>query len=114
MNDKVEGPKPTGRTKNLYVTGKIFPWSKGQPVLLSMPGSPHLYLPLFDTIEELEEVMKRGGCSWQSVKQVDDGGEFLTTLLRQKDIGDGSELKIITNIEHLPNGRVRFVEIKEN
>ena len=96
------------------LTGKIFAWAHGQPVFINMPGSSHLYLPLFDTREELEEVMTKAGAKWRSIKQVEDGAEFLSTLLQQKNLGEGSELKIITNISHLPNGRVRFVEMKEN
>lgn len=31
------------------MTGMLFPWKDGQPVLLEMPMSEHRYMPLFDT-----------------------------------------------------------------
>lgn len=114
--DAVEPPKPTGRATSISfpaLTGFVFPWDGGQPVLLRMPGSPHWYLPLFQSAADLETLMAQANVPFRSIKQVEDGSVFISTLLAQRDMGEGQELKIIINPYYLPNGRVRFTELKD-
>ena len=67
-------PKPTGKPlAPVSVTGTLFPWDGAQPVFLSMPGSPSLYLPCFTTEEKLRAVMRRAGVEFVSIKHIDDG-----------------------------------------
>lgn len=101
-----EAPKPTGKpAAPVSLTGTLIPWSsEDQPVLLNMPGSRHFYLPCFTTEDRLREMMGRAGISFQKIKQVDDGPEFLTSV--------SPSARVIVDPHLLENGRVRFLEIQ--
>lgn len=119
MMDDVEPPKPTGRVTGCWsssLTGKLFAWDGYEPVFVRMPGSSYYYLPLFDKIEELEGILTTAGATWASVKKIEDGEEFLASIFgsnRTRPEGE-VEVKVITNVSYLPNGRIRFVELKED
>jgi hypothetical protein len=109
-------PKSTGRWEDVYtgdITGWLFPWDGEQPVLLRMPDSPHQYLPLFKSPEDLKKVMERANASYRSIKQVVDGVEFYQSIHEQRHPSEGSELKVILDLYFLPNGRVRFSELRD-
>lgn len=105
-------PRPTGKPlEEVTLSGKLFPWDliAHAPVFLSMPASPHLYLACFSAAEKLEGVLSRARVSWDSVKRIEDGQEFLESMPRQCG---GQEIKIIIDPYFTPEGRVRFTEIK--
>ena len=74
-----------------------------QPVLLGIPGSPHLYLACFSTPEKLQGTMELAGIAFDKIKQVEEGYDFFTSIPR--------DVKIILDPYFLPNGRIRFTEL---
>lgn len=108
MSQGPEGPRPVSPfAKHVELTGMLFPWDGVQPVLASMPGSPSFYLALFSDEERLRSFMEEAKIPFRSIKQVQDGPEFLTSF----DERHRQTLKIIINPYYLPNGRVRFTEM---
>lgn len=116
-NVPIEGPKRTDKPPQGYsfdyLTGKLFPWNKSteQPVLINMPGSPYFYLPLFSSKEKLEGMLAAGRIPFDSIKHIDDGREFLTSLTESPG---WTETKVILDPYFLENGRVRFTELMLN
>jgi len=107
-----DAPRPTGKAPEaVTLTGKLFPWDGRQPVLLRMPGSPLLYLPLFSTEGQLHEVMQRAQVDYRSIKHVDDGDVFLHSLYGDNP-GALETLAVILDPYFLPNGRVRFIQVQ--
>lgn len=101
----IEGPKPTGKAAEfIAVEGRLMPWLKsGKPVLLEMPGSDLLYLPVFDTEEDLVSLLTRIGVEFDSIKQVVHAQEMVSSL--------PSSVVAITDIRFLENGRIRFKQL---
>lgn len=98
-------PAPTGRpAQEISLTGKLFAWQTGQPVLVSMPGSDRLYLPCFSTEEQLRRTLARSDVPFESLKRIDDGHEFFSSV--------PSEITVVLDLRYLPNGRARFLECK--
>lgn len=98
-----------GEVKEVSLTGMIFPWKYGQPVLLSMPMSDALYLALFDSEVDLRAVMDKVGVPFDGIKLIDNGSEFLQSL--PEALG-GQPLKIILNPWFTEGGTVRYTEIQ--
>ncbi len=94
--------------KTLDLTGKLFPWDGVQPVLLSMPGSPSLYLPCFSSAAHLRDCMATAGIGYAGIKEIQDGPEFLSSF----ELEHRRTMKIIVDPYFLPNGRVRFSEVR--
>lgn len=107
-----DGPRPTGKPhESLNITGMLFPWNGLEPVLLMMPGSELLYLPLFSTPEQLNELMMQAKTPFVSIKKIDDGAEFLSGIYDESP-GARENVRVILNPYFLPNGRVRFTQIQ--
>ena len=103
-------PRPTGKpVEEVTLTGMLLPWKAGDPVLLRMPACDDEFLPLFTREEDLREVLRQAGASFDSIKQVDDGREFLDSLPLMT--GSSRLLRVITNPRIVEQGRVRFVEV---
>lgn len=102
----IDPPKQVGPMKELVLTGMLMPWADGQPVLVHMMGvgSGVFYLPLFDDPDQLRAVLERAGISFQSIKQVDDGPEFLDSI--------PPEIIVITNLRFTDEGRIRFHQVQ--
>jgi hypothetical protein len=114
--DPEDRPKPTGRSEDVSLgalTGCLFPWDGLQPVLIGMPGSSHLYLPLFHSEEALREVLAQGNVAFRSIKQVVEGNEFYASIRKRKQLPENGEIKVIVDPYYLPNGRLRFVELQD-
>jgi hypothetical protein len=114
-----EPPKATGRSRPLplqNMTGMLFAWNRQreQPVFLSIPGSPHLYLALFHSPHLLDEAMEKAGTKYDSIKRVEDGPEFYQSLKENPPTSEGGQLKVIQDLRFLPDGRVRYIEAKED
>jgi hypothetical protein len=99
-------PKQVGPQKFLDLTGMLIPWAGGQPVLLNMMGvdSSVQYLPLFSEPEPLEAVLAQAGVGFESIKQVDDGPEFLDSI--------PVEIIVITDLRYTPEGKIRFHQVQ--
>ena len=103
-------PRPvSSELKDIDLTDKLFPWKGDQPVLLSMPLSNALYLPLFNLEGSLRAVLKKVGVPFERIKKVDDGRVFLESL--PKFIGI-QPLKVILNPRFTETGTVRFTEVQ--
>lgn len=106
----LQAPKPTGKPlETVELTGMLFPWENGQPVFLGMPGSDYLYLPCFSTEEALRLVLGSASVSFEKIKMIEDGKEFIESFPRRVGM---KETKIICNLRLTPAGKFRFLEIK--
>lgn len=99
-------PKQVGPVKELVLTGMLMPWANGQPVLLNMMGvgAMVLYLPLFDDPDQLRSVLERAGVGFESIKQVEDGPEFLDSVPR--------DIIIVVNLRFTEEGRIRYHQVQ--
>ena len=93
--------------KEVSLDGMLFPWDGEQPVFFRMPGSDFFYLACFSSKEHLFDFMKHVGCDYRSVKQIENGREFMSSF-----DGHHDRVKIILDPFYLPNGRVRFSEVR--
>lgn len=106
-----DAPKPTGKpAANVNLTGKLIPWMKGQPVLISIAGSRFEYLPCFSSEQQLRDFMEGGAggpIPFGTVKQITDGREFLTSF--------GPEhlkvMRVILDPHAVEGGKIRWTEI---
>jgi hypothetical protein len=99
----MDAPKPTGKISAVTVTGSLMPWKEGQPVFMMVQGSPHTYLPLFSTEEELRQVMGDLGVTDYSMKMVENLEEFLASV--------PPEIPVIFN-PHRVGDKTRWTELQ--
>lgn len=123
MNEDLTGPVRTGKPEEaVTLTNCLFAvntriWmhqvqhgqmGPGQavvdPVVLRMPGSESLYLPIFDNEDLLNETLSRMQIEVGQVMKIDDGHEWLESIPK--------ELVVILNPRFTANGAVRFVQIQ--
>ncbi len=105
MDTDPDSPRPTGKpTESVTLTGTCMPWKDDHPVFLTMPGSPWLYLPLFENAAALEAVLGHYGVTYASVKRVDDEREFIESIT---DPG----VVVILNPRLTETGRLRFLQV---
>lgn len=101
----MEGPKSTGKPPTtMSLTGTVFPWQKGQPVLLGMPGTTKLFLACFSTADKLWAFMVQSGILFETIKLVQEEREFMSSF-------EGTNIVIILNPWYTPEGRVRFTQV---
>lgn len=100
----MEEPKRVGELKPVDLSGKLIPFKNGQPVFMSLGPLPDLYLPCFDNKEQLEGVMEEVSVTDYTIKQIDDGIEFIDSI--------PEEIKIALNFRRMPSGKTRWTEIK--
>ena len=96
--------------KEVTLTGTLFPWDGDQPHYLMMPGSDYRYLPCFTSADKLREVMDRVGVSNYTIKQVEDGPDFLTSF----DVLEAANVRVILDPYFVAGGRVRFTQVAPN
>ena len=102
-------PRPTGNPDvNVNVTGMLFAWSDTtqQPVFVSMPGSPLLFLALFTDPDKLRALYAHVHTPFDRIKQIEDHAEFLSSFEGH------DELVIIAAPYVTPAGRIRYRELK--
>ena len=98
-------PKPTGKPpESINLTGKVFAWRNEQPVLMNVTDSPHLYVACFSTVEQLQSLYERANISYDSIKSITDGDEFLDSF-------EDTDIKIILNPHYTETGRIRYTQI---
>jgi hypothetical protein len=99
-------PRQVGPERDTTLTGLLFPWKNDQPVLIHMLGvSPEVfYLPLFENADQLREVCGRANIEFESIKQVEDGAEFFSSI--------PPEIIIVANLRFTPEGKIRFTQVQ--
>ena len=99
------GPRATGNkeTVNLDITGYIFPWVNGGPFTCQMPGSEFDYLPCFRHPDNLARFMRELGASFDTVKLIVHGGEFLDCVPPQ--------VRVILEPSYTDKGTIRYTLI---
>lgn len=104
-------PKRTAKPETVIVpenlTGYLLPWDGDQPVTLRMPNSLHLYLAIFRTSEGLVRFFKEADETFQSIKQITDGRDFMEAAAKENDPAP----VIIVDPYFTPEGRVRFTQV---
>lgn len=71
--------------KDIVITGKLVPfYDNGQPVMMEFGDSEDKFVFIFSDMEKLREAMV--DISYDSVKQIDDGPEFVRSVLPQARI----------------------------
>lgn len=98
-------PQRTGKPAGpVTLTGRLLAWKAGTPVLLRMAGAPDAhYLACFSTPMLLERTMARLGASFDKIKRVDDGNEFLRSI--------PAAITVIVDPYWTDEGRVRFTQL---
>lgn len=100
-----EPPKMVdGVKKVLTLTGMLVPFFDGQPVLLEVPASEHLYMPIFKDETSLTEVLALTNSAFDRIVQIEEQHEFLESI--------PPSIKIAVNPNFQPNGRVRWTEVQ--
>ncbi len=92
------------KSERINIANYIFPWNDLNPIFLSIDDS--LFLPLFSTIEKLDELMKRFGITTYRIKKIDDSREFLESLME-----NATKVKLLVDIEWTDKGSIKFKEI---
>lgn len=91
------GTEPPER---LDVTGYVFAWKNDRPQLISLDGER--WLPIFPRLVDLMVCMAWLGVEGFSVKNIDDGRDFLASIAENKG------LRVCTELYRHENGRLRF------
>jgi myo-inositol catabolism protein IolC len=68
-----------------------------------MVGCPVLTIPVFDTKEQLDAIMREAGAEYDRIKQIKDGYEFMLKL--PEDIAAVYKLRWV-------DGRLRYLLLK--
>lgn len=89
------------------LTGTLFPWEGGLPCFLRIPGSEYEYLPCFTSADKLHEMMAIVGITGYTIKQVEDGPEFLTSF----DVPEARNIRVILDPHFVEGGRLRFFQV---
>jgi len=97
-------PKPTGRLVELDLTGMLFAWSGEQPVFTHVTGDPRFMIACFTSETKLRAFYERLRRSFERIKQIEDGPEFLTSFDGHPDVG------VIVDPYYTPEGRCRYVQ----
>lgn len=100
-------PRPTGRAFEIdagMLRGSFVAWEFDQPVLLEMPGSDALYLPLFTNEAQLRDLFEMLKLRFTSIKRVDDPNEFLSSFV-------GTKVVVISDLRMVMPGRFRFLQV---
>ncbi len=97
-------PRPTGKpAEHCSIAGCLFPWRDEEPVLLQMPMSQHVYLPVFSDETRLRSLMIRAGVAFDEIKRIDEQDEFLVSL--------PPKIVVIKDPWFTVQGTVRFLQV---
>ena len=105
-----EPPQRTGAPlMPVSITGFLLPVKKnGQPMVLSMPGTSNMYIPVFETMAMLDTLWRAALIPlYDRVVLISDGPEFLASIRENNN----PRLVVIANPRMLENQRVRFTQI---
>jgi len=92
----------------------VMPFLDGQPAYVMMDGTSDLFLPVFSSLDRLQETTDTCGIKYDDVKQITNQDEFLDSIPTQ--LPSGINLRIILDPEQHDDGTIRFAELfrKEN
>lgn len=107
MTMTTDAPHPIGLPKEVSITGALIPWDVDQPHFLTMPGSDFRYLPCFSAIEKLQTLMEALEITNYTVKQIDDGMSFLSSVSGPEN----QNVRVILDAHFVEGGRVRFTQV---
>ena len=97
-------PQPTGKPPaEISLTGMLFAWKAGQPVLIEMPGSDLRYLACFSTAARLREMHGAAGIVFDGIKMIEDEADFLSSI--------PASITVIVNPYTTAEGRMRFMQV---
>jgi hypothetical protein len=102
----LEKPTPIGNpTRDITLNNALFPWytDTAQPVLAIVTGSDNFHLPCFSSIEKLALFMNQAGIKYDSVKQIEDEREFLSSI--------PLDILVILDPYYTPKGTVRYTQV---
>ena len=90
--------------RHIVITGNLMPWRLDceQPVLVFIEQIP--FLPIFTTEARLRQTMQDIGISDYKIKQIEDGREFLESVIDQ--------IRIASDPWITDRGTTRFTEVK--
>lgn len=102
-----DAPRSIGPLKEVSITGALIPWDGDQPHLLRMPGSDFRYLPCFTTVEKLRALMEVLGILGYTVKQIDDGQDFMSSV----SSSSAQDIRVILDAHFTEGGKIRFTQV---
>lgn len=91
------------------LTGKLFPYRDGSPVLVAVAGCDDLFIPFFTDEGELRSVLGRLDIAFDRIKQVTDETEFLPSL--PIVLPSGAALRLLLDPWFTETGTIRYVEV---
>lgn len=107
----MDAPNPVGTaSKSIDLTHALFPWDGESPCYLRMPDSEYLYLPCFTSAEKLRAMMDQVGITGYTIKQIDDGSEFMTSF----NVPEAKDIKVILDPHFVDGGKVRFLQVSSS
>lgn len=92
------------------LTGLLFAFFESQPTFLNFGGSEDLYLVCCADADTLRDVMRAAGANFDSIKQIVDAAEFLSSVPNK--LGSRT-VRIAVNPRYV-DGRYRWVEIQRS
>ena len=112
MTDSAAPRRISDREVSIRLTGYFMPTqAPNVPVLLGMPGTDDLFMPVFSTEAKLVSTMESIGIEYARVAVVTDGAELLDEVAATNARGERPyRLRIAVDPYKLDNGRVRFAE----
>ncbi len=100
--EKIPPPKNIGdRSKEIDITGYLFPWKDGQPFFMQMLGSKATYIPVFEDKIKLDIGMN--GIEYEKIKQIEDGQQFLDSI--------PTKYIVIVNLRYTSDGKCRYIQL---
>lgn len=107
MSDKRLAPRRIAAVlgdRTFDISGCLIPWKDGQPALFHMVGSASTYLACFTTPELLRACFASIGKTFDSIKQIDDGPEFLSSI--------PDSVVVVLDVRQV-DGKTRFTQLRQ-
>ena len=103
-NDVAFPPRPKGTSPTTVIlTGCFMPIGDDNTILLNSPGSEHLYLPVFQTVDALRAFLEDLDAPYTRVSEITDGRLLLENL--------PPAVKIIVDPHMTAEGTVEWLEV---
>lgn len=78
----MKGPyRVNDRISELDISGHVFPFFEGVPVLAAMPGTPDLFLLIFSTSDKLRQTMRDYALPYDRIMQVEEPHDFVEWVM---------------------------------
>lgn len=112
MTDK---PKPpwsvTEQLRDINISGYLLPWNRGDngPVYCMIAGTPDIFVPVFSTSEKLDAYFDAAKIEYDSIKQIEEMHEFLSSFPYR--MATGERIRVIIDPWVNERNNTRFTEI---